>query len=327
MGLDFFRKAIFYQQEFTTSQREITNSFQTNGILIDDEWARFFADNHFLVGISIDGPEAFHNRYRTFANGKGSFSYVIKAIETLQKHQVEFNTLTCVQNDNGNYPVEIYRFLKEIGSHYMQFIPIVEPQIENQAVRGIAPDQEKVRKATYRSVQPKQWGQFLLSIFEEWIQKDIGDFFVQFFDTILALVYGLPASLCAFQPVCGKAMVVEHNGDLYSCDHFVFPKNKLGNIHQKDLGIMIHSDQQLLFGIDKHRKRSDFCKACDWNSLCFGECPANRIVAENGEFPSNYLCAGYKYFFQATIDRFQAMAKALKAGDEAKDYQKFLSFF
>lgn len=323
MGLDFFKKAVNYQKQFAKPQVEITNSFQTNGILIDDEWAQFFYENQFLVGISIDGPQFLHDCYRIFPNGKGTFSAVMKAIEKLHRYHVAFNTLTCVHSENSKYPIETYQFLKQIPSHYMQFIPIVEPQIGSNAFRGVNPNQ-KIEKATPRSVKPKQWGQFLLNIFEEWLKNDIGDFFVQFFDNILALVCGIPASICSFQPVCGRALVIEHNGDLYSCDHFVFPENRLGNLHEKDLSLFVNSEKQLLFGINKHRKMAQQCQHCKWVNLCFCECPSNRIVEQPTGFSQNYLCEGYALFFSATFTRFEAMAKALKAGETAENYQKYL---
>lgn len=323
MGLDFFRRAVRYQKQYARKGMKVSNSFQTNGILIDDDWCRFFYDHEFLVGISIDGPEAMQDKYRCFKDGRGSFSYVMKAVELFHKHKVEFNTLTVVQADNGEHPLEVYRFLKSIGSKYLQFIPIVEPETGQEDLRGECPS-DKVRRASYRSVGSLQWGHFMTSIFNEWVNLDIGETFVQLFDNVLAMIHGYPASVCVFRPTCGRAMVIEHNGDIFSCDHFVFEENRLGNLHKKDLGLMVNSDQQMLFGVNKRKELPEKCRKCPWYQLCFCECPANRIIKADDGKMINHLCEGYTYFYENTTRYFEAMSMALKNDKLALNYRDYL---
>lgn len=323
-GIDFFRRAVKYQKLFARPNMKITNSFQTNGVLIDEKWAEFFKENDFLVGISIDGDEAIHNLYRTFPSGEGSFKYVMRAIEILKNYQVDFNTLTTVSSSNATASKTIYNFFKSIGSTFMQFIPIVEPQIDDSNTRGISPLLSNVNKASLRSVSAKEWGVFLVEIFNIWKEGDIGEIFVQLFDNVLNLVYGYPAAICNLRSTCGRAMVIEHNGDIYPCDHFVFEETKLGNIHKKDLDLIINSEKQLRFGIDKQLKMAKKCKLCPWNNLCFCECPANRIIPQSEGEKLNALCEGYDYFFKNTIQYFEAMARAIRNGKDACDYKDFI---
>lgn len=324
LGLDFFRRAVQFQKQYKRSGMEISNSFQTNGVLIDDDWSHFFKDHNFLVGISIDGPQELHDKYRKFKNGKGSFQYAMRAIESFQRSGVDFNTLSCIQADNGKHPLEVYRFLKSIGSTFMQFIPIIEAESDALDSRGSSPHSKAIERASLRSVGSLQWGKFMTAIFDEWIETDIGNIFIQLFDNALSMVYGHPASVCIFRGVCGRAMVVEHNGDIFSCDHFVFSENHLGNIHKKDLELIINSDKQLAFGIDKRRRLPEKCRRCPWYNLCFCECPSNRILPQEKGESLNYLCEGYTYFYEKTITRLEAMKRAIRDGKIAGDYKKYL---
>ena len=300
LGLEFFRKIVDLQLKYADG-KTIENSFQTNGILLDDTWCSFFKENNFLVGLSIDGPEDRHNRFRLNKGGKGSFKQVVRGLDFLKKHGVEFNTLTVVQRDNSNYPLEVYHFLKEIGSGFMQFIPIVEREVEepgNTGITLIAPNHDDPSEITPWSVEAKQYGRFLCEIFDEWVRIDVGQSFVQIFDVALEAWVGLNPSLCVFSETCGHAMAIEHNGDLYSCDHYVYPENKLGNIMESELGQLVENDQQIKFGKDKRDNLPQYCLDCDVRFVCNGECPKHRFIkTPEGEGGLNYLCTGYKSFF------------------------------
>jgi len=297
-GIDFFYKIIKYQQKYANGKK-INNSIQTNGILINDEWCEFFAENNFLVGISIDGPAHLHDKYRIDKGGKPTFDKVIQAIDLLREYKVEFNTLTTVNNYNSEHSLEIYKFLKDIGSQFMQFIPIVE----------------KINKffTTESSVQPKQYGNFLISIFDEWIQNDVGKIFVQTFDVSLEAWYGRPTSLCIFNQTCGFAPVIEHNGKIYSCDHYVYPEYKIGNILTDSLKSIMQSEQQIEFGKDKRNALPQYCKECKYLFACYGECPKNRFMnTEDGEPGLNFLCTGYKMFFEHVDPYMKFMTNELR---------------
>lgn len=287
----------------------ITNSFQTNGTRLDDDWAQFFRDNEFLVGISIDGPEDLHDEFRPDKKGYGSFHEVMDGLELLKKHGVLFNTLTCVQSSNSSYPVKIYRFLKDIGSTHLQFIPIVEPQPDG----GVS----------YRSVNPKKYGTFLCGVFNEWLKrKDVGRIYVQDFDVTLSILAGYPSPICIHAETCGHAMAIEHNGDLYSCDHFVFPEYKLGNIMEKQAKAMHESAGQQKFGLDKRDKLPAYCRQCDFLKVCNGGCPKDRIIdTPDGEQGLNYLCQGYKTFYAHSYPVFKKMVKCLELGYAPSEYK------
>jgi len=312
LGVDFFRKAVELQKKYAPNGLKITNTFQTNGTLLNDEWGDFFHAESFLVGISIDGPQDIHDRFRFDSKEKGSFKRTMKGLEILKKHKVEFNTLTVVNSLNGNQPKKVYDFLKDIGSHFFQFIPIVERDASGSV--------------TKETVGPRQWGRFLQTVFDCWLSSDIGRIFVQRFDICLGLLMGLPSALCVFSETCGRAAALEHNGDLYSCDHFVFKDYFLGNITKQTLLSLIDSPQQKKFGRDKKDKLPKKCRQCHYLSLCRGGCPANRFLKQTGEKNTlNYLCEGYKFFFSHSLPYFRAMAKSLNAGYLAKDYPIFLS--
>lgn len=301
LGLNYYKKALQFQKKYGSGKR-IHNSFQTNGVLLNEEWCLFFKEHNFLIGISIDGPEELHDRYRLDKGGHGTFSKVLKAIELLKKHQVEFNTLTVINNINADYPLEVYRFLKTIGSRYMQFIPIVE-----QVAEGVLPEGVVLLSSDYAgkttlapwSVSPLKFGKFLVAIFNEWVKRDVGSYFVQIFDATLANEAGVAPGICVFSETCGYALAIEHNGDLYSCDHYVYPEYKLGNIHGTSLKKMLLQPAQQKFGLDKYDSLPGQCKDCDVYSYCKGECPKNRfLTAKNNETGLNYLCEGYKLFFR-----------------------------
>ena len=313
LGLDFFKKAIQLQKKYADGKK-IENAFQTNGILLNDEWCSFFSENNFLIGLSIDGPCEIHDKYRVHKGGQPSFDKVISGLEYLKKHKVEFNTLTCVQKDNAYKPFEVYEFLKEIGSKFMQFIPIVERKSMNEAseLQLVQPSYKEEAIVTGWSVEPLQYGKFLMEIFDQWVRNDVGKYFVQIFDVSLGLWHGLGSSLCVFKETCGQALAMEHNGDVYSCDHFVYPENKLGNIMEESLNKIVYSKQQLQFATDKKTKLPQFCINCDVRFACNGECPKHRFIkTSDGEEGLNYLCAGYKYFFHGIAPYMRFMSNEL----------------
>ncbi len=299
LGVDFFRMVVRLQKKYAGS-KTIENAFQTNGVLLDDEWCLFFRENGFLVGLSIDGPRALHDRYRVDKGQKPTFNKVMRAMRMLARHGVSFNTLTVVHRDNAPYPLEIYEFLREAGSAYMQFIPIVEPSSGKEA------------PVTEWSVRPEQWGAFLTGIFDRWVTRDVGRVYVQLFDMALGRWLGMPSSLCLFAGECGNALAMEHNGDLYACDHYVSPRYKLGNIGNRSLLAMVNSARQRQFGRDKWETLPDMCRECEVFFVCNGECPKNRLgQTPGGERGLNYLCAGYKRFFRHIDPYMRFMAREL----------------
>ena len=313
LGIDFFRKAVQLQKKYADGKK-VENTFQTNGILLNDEWCSFFSENNFLIGLSIDGPREIHDKYRVHKGGQPSFDKVMSGLEYLKKHKVEFNTLTCVQKDNAYEALEVYEFLKEIGSKFMQFIPIVERKSLNEEseLKLVQPSYKEEAVVTDWSVEPLQYGKFLMEIFNQWVRNDVGNYFVQIFDVSLGLWHGLGSSLCVFKETCGQALAMEHNGDVYSCDHFVYPENKLGNILEESLNKIVDSDQQLQFGTDKKTKLPKFCRDCDVRFACNGECPKHRFIkTPDGEEGLNYLCEGYKYFFHGIAPYMRFMSNEL----------------
>jgi serine-type anaerobic sulfatase-maturating enzyme len=317
LGVEFFRKVVEFEKKYANGKR-IQNAFQTNGILIDDRWGEFLAENKFLVGFSIDGPRHLHDRFRIDKGGQPTFNRVMRGLEYLKRHGVEFNTLTVVQRHNSCYPLEVYRFLKEAGSGFMQFIPIVERVAKAPGPDGlvlISPGAAGAAKVSEWSVEPVQYGRFLSAIFDEWVRNDVGRYFVQAFDVALESWLGYEASLCVFRETCGTAMAIEHNGDLYSCDHFVYPENKLGNIMENPLAALVNSSQQQKFGLDKRATLPRYCRECDVRFACNGECPKHRFIrTPDGEEGLNYLCAGYKIFFKHVDPYMKFMAGELRQG-------------
>jgi uncharacterized protein len=316
LGVKYFRKVVALQQKYANG-KHIENALQTNGVLLDDPWCQFLGENRFLVGLSIDGPRRFHDRYRLDKAGAPSFDRVFSCITRLKKHGVEFNTLTVVQRENSGHPLEVYRFLKEAGSGFMQFIPIVERVADSSPPGGpvlVPPESKASARVTEWSVQPLQYGRFLCAIFDEWARNDVARIFVQLFDVALAAWVGMEPALCVFQRTCGSAAVIEHNGDLYSCDHYVYPENRLGNIMELSIDSMMDSPQQVQFGQDKLDRLPKVCLQCEFRFACNGECPKHRFAkTPDGEGNLNYLCPAYKLFFAHAAPCMEFMAAELRA--------------
>jgi uncharacterized protein len=317
LGVDFFERAVELERRYAGGKR-ITNALQTNATLLDDRWGEFLARNGFLVGVSIDGPRELHDFYRVDKGSAGTFDRVMRGLEALKRHRVEFNTLTVVNRQNSRHPLEIYRFLKSIGSRFMQFIPIVERKAAvatNEGLVLIQPAFEGATEVTDWSVEPRAFGEFLVAIFNEWVKRDVGAYYVQHFDVALESWLGLPQSLCVFRRTCGSALALEHSGDLYSCDHFVYPEFKLGNILEISMGEMVNSDRQRDFGNAKADALPRMCRECDVRFACNGECPKHRFTrTPDGEAGLNYLCAGYMLFFKHIDPYMRFMAEELRAG-------------
>lgn len=326
LGIGFFENVVRLQKAYANG-KTIKNAFQTNGILIDDAWAAFFAANNFLVGLSIDGPEEFHDKFRRDRGGRPTFARVADAMARMKRHGAEFNTLTCVQRHNANHPLEVYRFLKEAGSGFMQFIPIVERIAESPREDGltlIKPGDGEALAAPW-CVQPRQYGEFLTAIFDEWVRNDVGAVFVQLFDITLAAWMGYDPPLCVFREVCGEGLALEHNGDLYSCDHFVYPENRLGNILETPLIELVTSAQQRQFGEAKRDCLPEYCRKCAYRFACHGECPKHRFLTSPGGEPHlNYLCEGYKHFFAHAEPYMRFMAMELQAQRPAANIMQHL---
>lgn len=336
MGLEFFERSVRYAQKYRQPGTRISYTIQTNGTLLDDEWARFLKKHNFLVGISIDGPKRLHDAYRLGRNGQGTHDRVMRGIGVLQRHNVEYNTLTCLHQANADYPIEVYTFLRdECQSRFIQFIPVVERVFANEAVlhpraglqartpgdmAAASWDSRRNRPlyvqagdlVTARSVRPAKFGQFLIKIFDEWIQRDIGSVYVQMFDSTLANWVRAPSGMCVHSQHCGTALALEHNGDVYSCDHFVEPNHKLGNILNDRIIELVTSLQQKKFGLDKYDSLPTCCRDCDVRFTCHGGCPKDRFVlTADGEFGLNYLCEGYKTFFRHVSKPMRLMGQLL----------------
>lgn len=313
-SIDFYRKALSLQQKYAGG-RHIDNVIQTNGTLLTDEWCEFFAQNHWLVGISIDGPQPYHDHYRLTAAGKPSWQKVMQGIELLKKHGVEWNAMAVVNAYNANHPLEFYRFFKENGCQFLQFTPIVERLTRHEDGRTLASLADKNEiPLSEASVTPEQWGNFLCAIFDEWVRKDVGKIFVEIFDCTLANWMGVSPGICAYSKECGHAGVMEHNGDVYSCDHFVFPEYKLGNIRDHSLIDMLYGEQQQEFSRLKHSSLPRQCKECDMEFACHGECPKNRFMKDKyGDSGLNYLCPGYYHYYQHVAPYMDYMKQELMA--------------
>ena len=311
-SIDFYRKALSLQQKYAGGRR-IDNVIQTNGTLLTDEWCEFFAQNHWLVGISIDGPQPYHDHYRLTAAGKPSWQKVMQGIKLLKKHGVEWNAMAVVNAYNVNHPLEFYRFFKENGCQFLQFTPIVERLTRHEDGRTLASLADKNEiPLSEASVTPEQWGYFLCAIFDEWVRKDVGKIFVEIFDCTLANWMGVSPGICAYSKECGHAGVMEHNGDVYSCDHFVFPEYKLGNIRDHSLIDMLYGEQQQEFSRLKHSSLPRQCKECDMEFACHGECPKNRFMKDKyGDSGLNYLCPGYYHYYQHVAPYMDYMKQEL----------------
>jgi uncharacterized protein len=332
LGVKFFRKVVALQAKYAHG-KTIRNALQTNGTLLNDEWGEFLQMHRFLVGLSIDGPCDLHDTYRVDKKQNPTFERVMAGLAVLKKHRVDFNTLTVVSRANSKRPLEVYRFLKEIGSSYIQFIPLVERMAEqaghaNDRVLALPPTPGKAvaGPVTAWSVKARQYGNFLVEIFEEWVRHDVGRIFVQLFDVALGNWMGLGSSLCLFAEKCGAALALEHNGDVYSCDHYVYPQYQLGNILNKSLGAMIGSPEQRHFGTEKFDSLPDYCRRCEVRFACHGECPKNRFIdTPDGEPGLNYLCPAYKHFFKSIDPYMKTMVKLLNAHRAPAEIMDLLS--
>ena len=313
LGLTFFKKALELQKKYCKPGMVIRNTLQTNGILLDQPWCRFLRQNNFLVGISIDGPGELHDTLRKDNSGKGTFDRVMKGLSLLKKHGVEYNILCTVNSANGEYPLEVYRFFRdEIGARFIQFIPVVARD-------------EKTGEVTAWSVRPAQYGRFLNGVFDEWVRHDVANVYIQHFDTALANWYGEPHGICVFSPACGQAMVIEHTGDIYSCDHFVDRDHLLGNIMTNPVAELVNSPRQRQFGREKQDGLPGFCRKCRFLFACRGECPKNRFIRTPDDEPGlNYLCEGYQLFFDHISEPMKFMVQELRAGRAPANVMKVM---
>ena len=294
--LSFYQRALQLQRRYGGG-RIIDNCLQTNGTLLSDEWCEFFREHNWLIGISIDGPQALHDEYRKARGGHSSFRQVMEGIRLLKKHGVEWNAMGVVGNHNAQFPLDVYHFYKENGCKYIQFTPIVERLLTHQDGRWLASPAEEATLAPF-SVRPGQYARFCIELFNEWVRHDVGQVFVQLFDATLARWAGVESGLCSMNDVCGQAAVIEANGDVYSCDHFVFPKYRLGNIHSSTITSMMYSERQHLFGQAKRTALPHQCLTCPWLFACNGGCPKDRFcITADGQHGLNYLCQDYRQFF------------------------------
>jgi uncharacterized protein len=340
LGIDFFEEVVHLQKLYCPPTKQVFNTLQTNGTLLDDEWCEFLRANKFLVGLSVDGPKHLHDRYRKDKKQQSTLDKVLRGAELLKKYGVKVNTLTVVNRTNGQKPLEVYRYLRdELGSKHIQFIPCVEPK----DFTNVAPqhwDKDKLPRfsepaarpgsadsvVTDWSVAPDDYGNFLCLIFDEWLENDIGEVFVRMFDATLANWMRMPSSDCCFSEVCGKGLVLEHDGSVYSCDHYVYPEYKLGNIKEKPLAQMQYSERQIRFGLDKTDMLPRYCRDCKVQPVCNGECPKNRFLrTPDGESDLNYLCTGLKKFFNHVDPWMKLMAKEIRAGRTADNVMKMVN--
>jgi uncharacterized protein len=300
-GIDFYRKVLNLQSALKPAGKTIINGIQTNGTLIDEEWCKFLAEENFIIGLSIDGPDEFQNKYRRTKQDHDTFINVIRGYELLKKHEVTPEILCVLSNDNVRYPLIIYNFFKSLGAKYITFLPLVEP------------DPASSTRASKKSVPSDEFGNFLNSVFDEWVEKDIGEIKVQIFEEAARAAFNQEHTLCIFKLNCGGVPVVENNGDFYSCDHYVNSDHLLGNIRDHSLAYFLDSERQQIFGRAKSAYLPKYCISCEVRSMCNGECPRNRfITSPDGESGLNYLCKGYKYFFNHCCPFIEAIAEAWK---------------
>jgi uncharacterized protein len=311
--ISFYKKALELETRYAGG-RQIDNCIQTNGTLLTDEWCEFFKENNFLVGVSIDGPQEFHDEYRRTRSGKPSFQKVMNGIRLLNKHGVEWNALAVINDFNADYPLDFYHFFKDIHCKYIQFTPIVERIVNRTDGLTLAPGMQEQGKLADFSITAEQWGNFLCTIFDEWVREDVGDYYIQLFDATLANWSGVAPGICDMARECGHAAVMEFNGDVYCCDHFVYPEYKLGNLHEKTLTEILYSKRQQDFGKAKYKSLPRQCRECEFLFACNGECPKNRFLKDKyGEFGLNYLCKGYYRFFKHVAPYMDFMKKELDA--------------
>lgn len=319
MGVEFFQRCVDLQQKYARPGQTISNSIQTNGVQLDNEWCLFLRRNRFLVGLSIDGPADLHDAYRVDHQGKGSHSAVISAMRKLKKFNVDFNALVTVHSANCEHGRRIYEYLRDSGCGFMQFIPIVERKGIGRHSEGEVDDvfidfELAAAAVSSRSVLPDQFGKFLIDVFDAWIKQDVGRVYVQIFDQALSAWLGIEPSLCVFKRQCGRAVAMEHNGDVYSCDHFVDAEHLLGNLSVIPLTDLVNSQQQQTFGQNKETTLPSYCRSCEVRFACNGECPKNRFLkTPDREDGLNYLCAGYKAFFKHIDKPMKKMASLIKS--------------
>lgn len=308
--LSFYRKALELQKKYGRG-RNISNVIQTNGTLLTDEWCRFLHKNNWLVGVSIDGPQEFHDEYRRTASGGPSWAKVMRGIQLLNKHHVEWNAMAVVNDFNADYPLDFYHFFKEMGCRFIQITPVVERMVNHADGRHLATlTDDATAPVTDFSVTPEQWGRFLCAIFDEWVRNDVGQTYVELFDCILANWVGVTPGICVYAKECGHAGIMEFNGDVYSCDHFVFPEYRLGNIRKKTITEMLYGEQQQQFSRLKSQSLPKECKKCEWEFACHGECPRTRFIKDvYGNPGKNYLCEGYRMFFRHIAPYMDFMKK------------------
>ena len=308
--LSFYRKALELQKKYGRG-RNISNVIQTNGTLLTDEWCRFLHENNWLVGVSIDGPQEFHDEYRRTASGGPSWAKVMRGIQLLNKHHVEWNAMAVVNDFNADYPLDFYHFFKEMGCRFIQITPVVERMVNHADGRHLATlTDDATAPVTDFSVTPEQWGRFLCAIFDEWMRNDVGQTYVELFDCILANWVGVTPGICVYAKECGHAGIMEFNGDVYSCDHFVFPEYRLGNIRKKTITEMLYGEQQQQFSRLKSQSLPKECKKCEWEFACHGECPRTRFIKDvYGNPGKNYLCEGYRMFFRHIAPYMDFMKK------------------
>lgn len=306
----FYRKALELQKKYGRG-RNISNVIQTNGTLLTDEWCRFLHENNWLVGVSIDGPQEFHDEYRRTASGGPSWAKVMRGIQLLNKHHVEWNAMAVVNDFNADYPLDFYHFFKEMGCRFIQITPVVERMVNHADGRHLATlTDDATAPVTDFSVTPEQWGRFLCAIFDEWVRNDVGQTYVELFDCILANWVGVTPGICVYAKECGHAGIMEFNGDVYSCDHFVFPEYRLGNIRKKTITEMLYGEQQQQFSRLKSQSLPKECKKCEWEFACHGECPRTRFIKDvYGNPGKNYLCEGYRMFFRHIAPYMDFMKK------------------
>jgi uncharacterized protein len=329
MGVDFYRRAIALQKKHARPGMVFENTIQTNGTLLDDEWCEFLKENDYLVGISIDGPRPLHDTYRLDRGGQPTFDRVMRGLRLLQKHGVEYNILVTVNRTNADYPLKVYRFLRdEAETNWIQLIPVVE-RIDDEGHTIY----QKGSRVSKRSVRPEQFGRFLIQIFDEWVRHDVGRMYVQTFEAAVRNWLRMPSSgMCVFEETCGLGLALEHNGDLYSCDHFVEPDYLLGNIMDTPMAEMVMSERQRKFGLDKRDTLPRYCRECDVRFACHGECPKNRFLTAppgaatpEGEAGLNHLCVGWKAFFHRANEPIQTMATLMRMGRPASDVMRVMA--
>ncbi len=316
-GIDFYQRAVEWQQQYCNGKK-IINTFQTNGLLINDEWCAFFKANQFLIGISIDGPAEFHDKYRVTRSGKPTHHRVIKAIEKLKRHGIEFNTLTVINDINVHHPLELYHYLKSIGSQHIQFLPAVEQaatQTTDDGLTLLYPGRQEAVTLCNWSVKPEDYGRFLVTIFHHWVRHDIGHVWIQMFENTFAMTCEQPAQMCIFAKHCGSAFALESNGDIYQCDHYVYPEYKHGNIHHDRLIDINHGNENKVFAQHKSQSLSQDCRQCEHLTLCHGGCPKQRFSLSSANKPEqHYLCAAYKSYYSYSKPYMQLMKKLLLKG-------------